>query len=155
MASADLAGDSRRRLIPHQTRAPGNGSPGNSPEILPEQSFNEDNLYGVRAAVAAHVATVADQRTVDTVVLIAHELASNAVRHGGGTGRLRLWSATGALYCEVSDGGSGLENPALAGQTQPAPSQSGGRGLWIARRLAVLHIASSPTGTTVTAAVPL
>ena len=155
MASADIAGDSRRHLIPHQARAHEHRSPGNRPEILLEQSFNEDNLYGVRAAVAAHVATVADQRTVDMVVLIAHELASNAVRHGGGAGRLRLWPAAGALYCEVSDGGSGLENPALAGQTLPAPSLSGGRGLWIARQLSTLHIASSPTGTTVTAAVPL
>ncbi len=123
-------------------------------ETLLEQDFNEDNLYGVRAAVAAHVATVAGERTVDTMVLIAHELASNAVRHGGGTGRLRLWLADGALHCEVSDGGTGMEHPAIAGHTLPAPSLPGGRGLWIARQLSEVHIAASPAGTTITATVP-
>jgi anti-sigma regulatory factor (Ser/Thr protein kinase) len=146
MATADLAGPDRP--IPP---AP----PAVSPEILLEQGFDDDSLYRVRAAVAAHVATLADQRTVNTIVLIAHELASNAVRHGGGVGRLRLWVADGALCCEVSDGGAGLENPSVAGQSRPAPSQSGGRGLWIARRFSELHIAASPAGTTVTATLSL
>ena len=155
MASADLAGASRRRLIPRQSRPHEDASPGDHAEILLEQPFDEDSLYAVRAAVAAHVTLLADQRTVDMVVLIAHELASNSVRHGGGAGRLRLWLARGALYCEVSDDGSGLENPSLAGETLPAPSLAGGRGLWIARRLSELHIATSTMGPTITAAVPL
>src|SRR5690349_10911136 len=125
------------------------------PEILLEQTFDQDSLYGVRAAVAAHVATVADERTVDTMVLIAHELASNAIRHGGGTGRLRLRLAEGVLRCEVSDDGTGMADPAHAGRTLPAPSLPGGRGLWIARQLSELHIVTSTAGTTVTAAVKL
>jgi anti-sigma regulatory factor (Ser/Thr protein kinase) len=147
MANADLADPDQ----PIRHSAP----PAASPEILLEQGFDDDSLYRVRAAVAAHVATLADRRTVDTMVLIAHELASNAVRHGGGIGRLRLWVADGALHCEVSDGGAGLENPSLAGQLRPAPVLPGGRGLWIARRFAELHIAASPTGTTVTATLSL
>jgi anti-sigma regulatory factor (Ser/Thr protein kinase) len=147
MATADLVGPDQ----PIRQEA----TPAASPGLLLEQGFDEDSLYGVRAAVAAHVATVADERTVDTMVLIAHELASNSVRHGGGTGRLRLWAADGALRCEVSDGGAGLENPAIAGHSRPAPSLPGGRGLWIARQLSELHIAASPTGTTITATLPL
>lgn len=146
MASAELAGAGRP--------AP-EDPPAGAGNILLEQGFDEDSLYGVRAAVAAHVATVAGVRTVDTVVLIAHELASNAVRHGGGQGRLRLWTAEGSLHCEVSDAGAGLEVPALAGRTLPAPSLPGGRGLWIARQLSELSIVTSAAGTTVTATVQL
>jgi len=146
MASAELTGAGQPTHKDPPTR---------SSEILLEQAFTEDSLYGVRAAVAAHVATVAGKRDVDTMVLIAHELASNAVRHGGGTGRLRLWLAEGALHCEVSDTGAGLKDPALAGHTLPAPSLPGGRGLWIARQLSELRIAASTAGTTVTATVLL
>jgi anti-sigma regulatory factor (Ser/Thr protein kinase) len=147
MATADLAGP--EQPIPRET--PSAASPG----LLLEQAFDDDSLYSVRAAVAAHVADLTDGRVVDTMVLIAHELASNAVRHGGGTGRLRLWVADDALHCEVSDSGAGLENPAAAGQHLPGPSLPGGRGLWIARQLSELHIAASPVGTTVTATLTL
>ncbi|AGZ38473.1 ATP-binding protein [Actinoplanes friuliensis] len=125
------------------------------PEVLLEQSFDEDTLYGVRSAVAAHVAAVTDDRTVDTMVLIAHELASNAVRHGGGSGRLRLWVADGALLCEVTDAGPGLDEPAYAGQTLPPPELPGGRGLWIARQMSDLRISTSPAGSVITATLAL
>jgi anti-sigma regulatory factor (Ser/Thr protein kinase) len=161
MASAELTGASRGHDTPNEptprepTKDVREGLPPRNRETLLEQDFNVDNLYGVRAAVAAHVATVADERTVDTMVLIAHELASNAVRHGGGTGRLRLWLAGGALHCEVSDRGTGMEHPAIAGHTLPAPSLPGGRGLWIARQLSEVHISASPAGTTITATLLL
>jgi anti-sigma regulatory factor (Ser/Thr protein kinase) len=88
-------------------------------------------------------------------VLIAHELASNAVRHGGGSGRLRLWVAQGVLRCEVRDGGPGLTDPAQAGRSLPAPSLPGGRGLWIIRHLSDLQIITSSAGTTMTASLVL
>jgi anti-sigma regulatory factor (Ser/Thr protein kinase) len=123
--------------------------------LLLDQTFDDDNLYGVRAAVAAHVAAVAGRRTVEMMVLIAHELASNCVRHGGGTGRLQLWLAGDRLTCEVSDGGRGLADPALAGHTLPSAALPGGRGLWIARQLSDLDIVTSPAGTTITATIAL
>ena len=146
MANADHTGT---------TSAPHLAYPQEQREMLLEQSFDEDSLYGVRSAVAAHVSTVTDGRIVDIMVLIAHELASNSVRHGGGRGRIRLWVADGALHCEVSDGGAGLADPALAGHALPAPTLAGGRGLWIARQLSELSIATSVAGTTITATVPL
>jgi anti-sigma regulatory factor (Ser/Thr protein kinase) len=146
MASAELTGNSPGHSNPTTRR---------DPEVLLGQGFDEDSLYGVRAAVAAHVATVADERTVETMVLIAHELASNAVRHGGGTGRLRLRLSDGALHCEVSDGGAGMADPASAGHTLPPPSLPGGRGLWIARQLSDVRIETSATGTIITATLPL
>lgn len=45
-----------------------------------------------RSAVSAHAthAGLAEGRVYD-LVAAAHELAANAVQHGGGAGRLRLW----------------------------------------------------------------
>jgi anti-sigma regulatory factor (Ser/Thr protein kinase) len=39
------------------------------------------------------------------VVLAVNELASNAVRHGAGRGRLRMWGQDGAVCCQVQDAG--------------------------------------------------
>jgi anti-sigma regulatory factor (Ser/Thr protein kinase) len=58
-----------------------------------EQAFDGNSLYALRSAVAAHAADAGlpRQRVYD-VVSAAHELAANAVRHGAGHGRLRLWA---------------------------------------------------------------
>ncbi|GAA2579699.1 hypothetical protein GCM10010435_66220 [Winogradskya consettensis] len=125
------------------------------PRRLIDQTFNRNDLYALRSGVSAHVTQVADERTAEDVVLIVHELCSNAVRHGGGTGRLQVWVAGGALHCEISDSGPGFAQPGLVGQALPAPSLPGGRGLWIARKMSDLRIVSDDSGTTVTATVAL
>ena len=38
------------------------------------------------------------------VVLAVHELAANAIRHGAGVGRLRVWNLVRELCCQVDDG---------------------------------------------------
>lgn len=151
--SAEPTGAVPGRNAPNQP--PRSARPDVPPKTLFEQGFDGDGLFALRSTVAAHAAAIADERTVDTMVLIAHELASNAVRHGGGTGRLQLWLADGALHCEVTDSGTGLPDPGLAGLTLPAPSAPGGRGLWIARQLSELHVTSSAEGTAVSATVSL
>src|SRR5512140_1793482 len=72
-----------------------------------DQAFDNDSLYALRAAVAAHGsrAGLPEGRTRD-LVLAVHELAANAVRHGAGEGRLRLWAAQDAVRCEVTDEGA-------------------------------------------------
>ena len=135
--------------------ARGEPPPAGSTTILLELGFDGDSLSGLRSAVAAQVAAIPAGGLVDTMMLVAHELASNAVRHGGGSGRLRLWVAGGVLHCMVSDAGPGLEEPASVGRVLPPPSLPGGRGLWIARKMSELRIVSSPRGTTVTAALSL
>lgn len=150
---AEPMGVGRRRGASDQPHRAGLGeaSPTGGAKVLLDLGFDGGCLSRVRAAVAAQVAAIPAGRLVDTMMLVAHELASNAVRHGGGSGRLRLWMGGGVLHCEVSDAGPGLEEPASVGRVLPPPSLPGGRGLWIARQMSDLRIDSSPRGTTVTA----
>lgn len=121
-----------------------------------DQPFDEDGLFSLRSAVAAHTADLGAGAIVDDAVLVAHELSSNAVRHGGGTGRLRLWRTGVDLHIRVHDSGGGLPDPAQAGMTRPSPSVPGGRGLWIVRHLAAaMHIEQAPDGMTITATLSL
>ncbi|GGS91670.1 hypothetical protein GCM10010156_57440 [Planobispora rosea] len=65
-------------------------------------------------------------------IVAVNEITTNAVRHGGGTGRLRLWRTDGRICCEVTDRGPGM--PASSADHRPVPPESsGGRGLWLAR----------------------
>jgi anti-sigma regulatory factor (Ser/Thr protein kinase) len=130
------------------------GGPDPAPLV---QAFDRDGLYAVRAAVSAHAIHLGAQpERVQHLMIIASELASNVVRHGGGRGRLRLWRADGTLRCEVSDHGPGIADPAGAGQRQPMPLSSSGRGLWMVRQLSeTMTIECDPRGTRVTADVPL
>lgn len=122
-----------------------------------DQTFDADGLYQLRAALAAHAGTITtDKEQIDSLLIVAGELATNAVRHGGGRGRLRLWHRDTVLYCHVSDDGPGLADPAV-GHFRPDPGHAaGGLGLWLCRQLtSELHIeAGSTGGTTVLAVIP-
>jgi anti-sigma regulatory factor (Ser/Thr protein kinase) len=112
--------------------------------------FDRSQITAVRRAVgrcaAAHGLT--GQR-LDGFVLAVNEIVTNAVAHGGGRGRLRLWRAGGALTCEVADRGPGLPDES-AGSTRPPPTALHGRGLWLARQLCdLVSVAAGPQGTTV------
>lgn len=112
--------------------------------------FGLDDLVEVRDAVAAHAAALglSGCRTAD-LVLVANELATNSVRHGGGRGTLRLWRDGGDVVCEVRD--SGLVTDPLIGRRQPTTDGRGGAGLWIANQVCdLVQIRSAPeTGTSV------
>ncbi len=120
-----------------------------------DQGFDASNLLPLRSAVAAYATELRAGARVDDLVLIAHELASNAVRHGGGRGRLRLWRDDYRVICRVSDAGRGLADAEGAGRELPSPQTAGGRGLCIARLLAAVRIDTGPVGTTITAAILL
>lgn len=79
-----------------------------------------------------------------------HELAANAVQHGGGAGQARLRVVAGELRCQVSDAGPGSRNGdahrAGSGGTPSWPIKRG-HGLWLARNAADhFSIASGPRG---------
>jgi anti-sigma regulatory factor (Ser/Thr protein kinase) len=123
--------------------------------LLLDQAFDGGSLYALRAAVSAHAAGAGlSALRVYDVVVAAHELAANAVRHGAGRGRLRLHSDGPLLYCQVSDDGPAAKNgnprPGPGG-TPAWPSQHG-HGLWLIAQVADwLSIDHGPAGTTVTA----
>src|SRR5205823_7665905 len=99
----------------------GRGGTSGPDEIALEQHFDRDDLYALRAAVAAHAAHLgAPPERVAHLVIVAGELAGNAVRHGGGHGRLRLSRADGAVRCEVSDERPGIPVPDAAGFRTPS-----------------------------------
>ena len=117
-----------------------------------EQAFDGSNLVALRSTVAAHASEggVADDR-LDDLVLVAHELAINAVRHGGGAGVMRLWRQDGRFFCRVTDSGAGMAGPDSAGRFRPDPHTPGGRGLWLVRQLSAhVHVRTSGRGTVVT-----
>ena len=73
---------------------------------LLDQEFDSGTLYALRAAVQAHASRAGlSEDRVGEVVLAVHELAANAIAHGAGHGRLRMWDLAGALSCEIVDAG--------------------------------------------------
>ncbi|SEG87834.1 anti-anti-sigma factor [Nonomuraea solani] len=119
-------------------------SPG-APAIL-DQLFDRNSLYALRAALEAHAARAGlpEGRTAD-LVLIVHELATNVVLHGSGTGRMVMRAENGVLYCHVTDPGITTTR-----SETPAWPYEPGHGLWIARSLSDRYAAGqSPAGTTV------
>ena len=85
---------------------------------------------------------------VEDLELVAAELASNGIRHGGGGGSVALWVAEGAAVLEFTDAGR-LAEP-LTGRLLPAPDAAGGRGLYLVNQLAdLVQLRSSDAGTTI------
>ena len=83
-------------------------------------------------------------------VTAVNELMANAVRHGGGSGELRIWT-DGDLFCEVRDNGPGFASASYVERLdRPIPSSDGGMGLWIVRQMTDgMLIDSGSTGTAV------
>ena len=97
-------------------------------------SFEADDLAGMRRFVAARArAAGLDAVRCEDTVLAVNEIATNSIRHGGGSGTLRIWQEGGVLLCEVRDAGR-LDDP-LAGRRRPRSSDDGGRGLWLANQV--------------------
>lgn len=127
--------------------------------VVPEldQAFDGGMLHMLRAKVLALACRVGlpESRAID-VVLAVHELAANAIRHGAGAGRLRVWKLARELCCQVDDGD-------LLPSGAPASRQDGysllsppGHGLWLVRQVADrVHVMSGPGGTRVRVAFNL
>jgi anti-sigma regulatory factor (Ser/Thr protein kinase) len=121
-----------------------------------DRRFTADDLYRIRAEVSAHASHLgASEAQVERLLIVASELATNAVRHGGGGGRLQLWRASDRLFCRVSDDGPGIPDP-QRGRERPASAAIGGRGLWLCRQLSdSLDMARLGGRTVVTAMIEL
>jgi len=126
--------------------------PGGSGPPALDQAFDGGSLYALRSAMAAHAAEagLSPGRVSDAVAAI-HELAANAVRHGAGHGRLRVWGHDRVLHCLVTDDGAAPVADGGPGRDGVAATRwrSGfGHGLWLVRRLAdEVSLESGPGGT--------
>ena len=114
-------------------------------------AFDFDSLVHVRHAIERTCAAVGlvDQ-TLYWFVVAINEITTNAVRHGGGRGWLRLWRDDKRLRCRISDRGPGIP-PDQDGGVRPSPYTLGGRGLWLARQgCETVILDSGPQGAVVT-----
>lgn len=164
---------------PHPDGPAGRGSqayqewPGPAPAdgVLPvlDLEFDSGSLHIARERMRACVshAGFPESRTKD-VVLAAHELAANAVCHGVGAGRLRVWNLAGTLYCQVDDGEFDLLASArqradhdgiVASKPEGSHDQASidslpcepRHGLWVVQQVADhMQSLSGPRGTSVT-----
>ena len=136
--------------------------------------FDSGTLDALRAGVKVHACAAGlPEARAEDVVLAVHELAANAVSHGAGAGRLRIWELAGSLRCQVEDGeplasghpggapdrasseaadAADAVGPALG---HPLPSRPG-HGLWLVRQVADrMQILSGARGTRATVAFDL
>ncbi|MEU8332626.1 ATP-binding protein [Micromonospora sp. NPDC048839] len=121
------------------------------PALLIADAFDQAQVTEIRHSVTscAHACGLAGQR-LDDFVLAINELITNAVRHGGGRGWLRLWHEAELLVCEVADHGHGISPQRLGDRSRPTTDTAGGWGLWLARELTDdMEVVTSTAGTTV------
>ena len=104
-----------------------------------DQCFDASSLSALRTATQACAAKagMSEERATDIVIAL-HELAANAVRHGAGSGRLRIWDQASTLYCRIDDDGPADAGSGDAGGTILADRwpREPGHGLWLARQVA-------------------
>jgi anti-sigma regulatory factor (Ser/Thr protein kinase) len=104
------------------------------PASVQELEFDAGTLRSLREVVTTRATEAGlNEARANDLVLAVNEVATNSVRHGGGTGTLRVWRGTRWLVCEIED--SGVIGDPLAGREEPRGEQHSGRGLWIANQL--------------------
>jgi len=112
-------------------------------------AFRVGPLDEVRRVVAreAERGGLSDDRTRDLVVAV-NEVASNSLLHGGGEGRLRVWSEPDRIVCEIRD--PGIVTDPLIGRVRPSSDRLEGRGVWLANQLCdLVQLRVLPSGTVV------
>lgn len=107
------------------------------PSDPPTFAFDVARLRHARrfAVQQGRLAGLNDDRLED-LLLIAGELVANSLRHGGGSGTLRVWPEDRHLICEVDDAGR-IDDP-LVGRHPADSHQLSGRGLLVVNDLADL-----------------
>lgn len=126
-------------------------------ERLLELPFEGEDVPGLRPRISECAARAGlDEPRRSDFVLAVHEVACNAVEHGGGAGRLLLYCGDGTLHCQVMDNGPGFTEDVIPPGPPGLSGGEGGRGLWLTRQLADrLDIAMGSVGAVVTVMVGL
>jgi anti-sigma regulatory factor (Ser/Thr protein kinase) len=89
-----------------------------------------------------------DPGRLKDLIFAVNEAASNAVLHGDGTCRARIWRDGGRIVSEILTA-SPIADP-LAGRRRPESDAIGGRGLWLINELCdLVEVRSGPAGASV------
>jgi anti-sigma regulatory factor (Ser/Thr protein kinase) len=125
------------------------------PVVAATMEFDITSLSAARRFAGEHGALCGlDPFRAEDLTLAVSELCANSVLHGRGHGVLRVWSESGYVVCEVSDGGH-IADP-LAGRRPAISGQPGGRGLLLVNRIAdLVRIHHRADGTSVRAYLTL
>ncbi len=129
---------------------------GGRPLPLITLEFRRPDLGRLRRRVASCAAEAGLRgMRLQSFVMAVNEIVTNAVIHGGGLGRLRLWHAGRQLVCEVTDAGPGIPDGRMSAGRPPVEATSG-RGLWLTRTLCdAVSLETGRHGTTVRLAAAL
>ena len=104
------------------------------PDRAERWEFGLVDLGQVRQWVNAQAASHGvSQDRLDDLALALHEICTNSIRFGGGSGTLSVWIADGTLICDVAD--RGRIDDLLVGRVLPPLDGLGGRGVWLANQL--------------------
>jgi anti-sigma regulatory factor (Ser/Thr protein kinase) len=118
------------------------------PAVAGTLAFDGVSLRAVRMVLSDWADGILGPGRAADLLLATHEVASNSVRHGGGSGTLRYWGDPAMAVVEVHD--HGRIDRLLAGRELPSLDDDGGRGLWLAHQLCdLVQVRSSSEGTTV------
>jgi hypothetical protein len=112
-------------------------------------AFAWNDLRLLRGEVEVRAASAGlTPNQVAAAKLAVTEAASNAVRHGGGTGALRIWQEAEHLVFDVYYS-QPLSDP-LVGRLQPSLDSAGGRGLALINHVCdLVRLHGSRLGTTI------
>jgi anti-sigma regulatory factor (Ser/Thr protein kinase) len=112
-------------------------------------SFGAHDVQATRRTVVQYARRCGlAEEQAEALELAASELATNSVRHGGGTGTLAMWLESDAAVIEFSDAGH-VADP-LTGRFLPPLESDGGRGVYLVNQLCdLVQLRSSERGTTV------
>lgn len=104
------------------------------PDRAERLEFGLADLGHVRQWVNGQASSFGVSRDrLDDLALALHEICTNSIRFGGGSGTLTVWVAEGALICDVAD--RGRIDDLLVGRVLPPLDGLGGRGVWLANQL--------------------
>lgn len=99
-----------------------------------ELGIGPDNLRETRVFVRGFAAGLGlDAERTEDLILVMDELVTNTMRHGDGTGSVRLWEHGNHVIGEVV-GGRPYASP-MIGRIRPRPDQGSGMGLWLVNHL--------------------